>query len=250
MEPAKILIVEDGPIVQKYLKNTLEDFGFEVLGVAGSVAETKELLKVKEPDMVLLDIELEGPGDGIDMARELNEHYKLPFIFITSHDESDVVQRAKEVHPAAYLTKPFKDSDVLIAIEMALNNLSRDQGNDVEASENVFLDDCLFIRDKKLFVKVKYKDIIWLKADGGYTEIHTAGKRMIVRNVLKDVEEKLPSDKFVRIHRSYVIRLDAIAALNSQSVYLEDDTHIPISRNTQSWLMTKLNLLTSQDGNS
>lgn len=244
MIATKILVVEDEPAIGEYLQYMLTNMGYEVSAVVNNYREALEKTRKTNPDLLLVDITLEGEQDGIDLGTEIRASLDRPLIFLTSHADRDVLERAKQVKPDGYLTKPFKDQDVQIAIEMALNNFSGTPGKNPDNEGEIFLKDCIFIRSHKNFIKIRFSDIDWLKADKNYTEFHTKNQKHIVRNSLNEVEKYLPESQFVRVHRSYIVRLEAIKALDAQSVQL-DNTSIPISRKVYSWLVTNINLLSS-----
>lgn len=104
----KILIVEDELIIAQDMIDILEKMGYEVMENAMDAEETFEILSKDTPDLILLDINLSGGRDGIDIAKEINEKYKIPFIFTTSYTDGLTIERAKEVKPLNYLVKPFK----------------------------------------------------------------------------------------------------------------------------------------------
>jgi DNA-binding LytR/AlgR family response regulator len=239
----KILVVEDEPAIGEYIHYLLTRMGYQVPAVADSYHGALEKIKETDPDLLLIDISLGGDRDGVDLAMEIRKSLDRPFIFVTSYTDLETIERVKHVKPDGYLTKPFKDQDIHIAIEMALNNFSHAPQSTADRSE-IFLKDCIFIRSHKNFLKMPFPEIEWLKADKNYTEIHTKKQKHIVRNTLNEVEARLPQDQFVRVHRSYIVRLEAIKALDSQNIHLES-TVIPISRKIHGWLLDKLNLLSS-----
>lgn len=237
----KVLVVEDDQAIGDYIRFMLTNLGYEVPAVVSSYGEALEKIRETDPDILLVDISLSGEKNGIDLAAEVRRSLNRPMIFVTSHSDPETLEKVKQVKPDGYLTKPFKDNDIHIAIDIALNNFG-----DVPQNRNaeVFLKDCIFIRGHKNFVKVRFSEIEWLKADKNYTEIHSKTQKHIVRNTLNEVESRLPADQFVRVHRSYIVRLEAIKAIDSQDIHLESVT-IPVSRKVQHWLMSNLNLLSS-----
>ena len=108
----KIGIVEDELLIAEKIKMILVDIGYEVCEPVSSYNEAVEMFKIKKPDIVLLDINLGGEKDGIDIAAEINKHYHLPFIFLTANSDGATIERAKEVKPFAYLVKPFTKDEL------------------------------------------------------------------------------------------------------------------------------------------
>ena len=119
---ACILIIEDEFMISEDIAMRLSDFGYKVSGVAASALAAIEILEKGETDLALVDINIDGDMDGIELSKIINDRFKIPFIYLTSLANKTVVERAKETLPASYLLKPFNDRQVQIAIEMALVN--------------------------------------------------------------------------------------------------------------------------------
>jgi PAS domain S-box-containing protein len=119
-ESPKILIVEDEPIVALDEKKQVESFGYKVLDIVTTGEEAVVEIEKTLPDLVLMDINLEGKMDGIEVAEALKERFDIPVVFITAHSEVDTLQRAKITAPYAYLIKPYREKDLKVAIEIAL----------------------------------------------------------------------------------------------------------------------------------
>lgn len=117
---ASILIVEDEAIVALDLKLQLQDLGYRVVGVAASANDAVASVRQHRPDLVLMDVRLQGQGDGIDAAERINVEHPTPLIFLTSHSDADTVQRAARTGPYGYLTKPFQLKEIRAGIEVAL----------------------------------------------------------------------------------------------------------------------------------
>ncbi len=120
MPKTKALIVEDEVIIAEDIRQILISIGYEVVGIATKYSRAIEMLRTMEVDFVLIDIILGGAKSGIDLAADINEHHKIPFIFLTSHADAATVKRAKEVKPNAYLLKPFTRDDIFATLEIAL----------------------------------------------------------------------------------------------------------------------------------
>jgi len=116
----KILIVEDEGIVSLHIKKTLEDLGYVVSDIAGSGEDAIIKAMENRPDLVLMDIVLQGIVDGIDAAEKIRALFNIPVIYLTAHADESTLQRAKLTAPFGYIVKPFKERDLHIAIEFAL----------------------------------------------------------------------------------------------------------------------------------
>ncbi|MDZ4839210.1 MAG: response regulator [Bacteroidota bacterium] len=117
-----ILIVEDEQITAKELRMSLEKMGYTVCATATSYQEALTFANANRPDIALMDIHIDGNKDGIQTAKALKTHYDIPVIFLTSQNDLEIVQKAKESDPFGYLIKPFRKSDLQTTIEIALFN--------------------------------------------------------------------------------------------------------------------------------
>jgi PAS domain S-box-containing protein len=117
----RILVVEDQGIVATDIQRCLEDDGFEVTAIATSMAEAILEASRSRPDLVLMDVRIQGEADGIDAADHLHRHFGLPIVYLTAHDDGDTMARAKRTEPMAFLVKPFKPADLTRTVEIALN---------------------------------------------------------------------------------------------------------------------------------
>jgi len=240
----KILIVEDELIIAEDMRMMLETLGYQVVGVTGDSEEAKRLIVATSPDIAMLDITLGTQQLGLDLAKEIVENFKIPFIFCTSHSDKSTIGKATQLHPSGYLVKPFEQKDLFSAIELALANFSFNRSADPGMNESVedkdlIIKDSLFIKEGHLYVKVKIGDIQWLSPDGNYTTIHAGVKKHLVRMPLKDLHEQLPKDKFFRSHRSFVVNLDSIEAINNQNIYINSQ-QIPLGKSYRDELLSQV----------
>lgn len=128
MQDCRILIVEDEQVVAMDVELQLAELGYQVTGVAMTGDEALRLVERARPDLVLMDIQLHGAMDGIAVADQIREHWRIPVVFVTAYANHDLVARAKEVEPYGYLTKPFtsKELDASIAIALQQHQLIRE----------------------------------------------------------------------------------------------------------------------------
>jgi DNA-binding LytR/AlgR family response regulator len=235
-----ILIVEDEMLLAEDIKLRLERLGYRVVAYVPSVSLAMEKLKDhSEIDLALVDISLKGRLDGIDLAKVINSLYRIPFIFLTSHADKALVERAKEVRPYAYMLKPFNDREIAINVEMALANFAQQRSetgpglgrNSFGSDENQVLNinQSLFLKKDHHFQRVALKDITILEADNNYTTVYTRADRYIYSTVLKRMEEKLPGKSFLRVHRSYVVNIEAITGFEGNTLFV-GEKQVPVSK--------------------
>ncbi len=241
----KILIIEDELIIAEDMCNMLKDIGYEVVGNAMDANEALALLALTSPDLILLDINLGGKKDGIMLAAEINEKYQIPFIFTTSHTDAATVERAKAVRPVNYLVKPFRSEQLYTAIEMAIINLASkpdDAYKENQTEEGLIIKDALFIKDKYKYSKLLLSDILWIKADGNYLEIHLEDKKVLIRSSISSFLARLEGSNFFRTHKSYIVNLNYLTAFQPTSVTILK-TEIPLSRPNGDELIKRLNII-------
>jgi two-component system, cell cycle sensor histidine kinase and response regulator CckA len=119
MDSCRILVVEDEAVVAMDIQERLAKMGYEIAGHAANGAEALAMVDRRLPDLVLMDIRLKGAMDGIAVAEEMRRRYQLSVIFLTAFSEEETLDRAKRVEPTGYILKPFSDSELKTAIEMA-----------------------------------------------------------------------------------------------------------------------------------
>ncbi len=133
----RILIVEDEPIISDDIESTLLSNHYDIAGKAYSSTQALDMLLTRYPDLVLLDIAIKGDKDGIDIANIIREKYHIPFIFLTSYSDKETLDRAKPTMSYGYIVKPFKDRDLLTAIEMGMYRFSSENNTMPIIKENI-----------------------------------------------------------------------------------------------------------------
>lgn len=132
----KIFIVEDESIIALTIESTLQSLGFEVIGYVPSSEECMEFLQTQTPDLILMDIRLNGKVNGIDTAKKIKKKYNIPVIFLTAYSTPELIDKAKEANPYGYIVKPFRPRDLWTSIELALNK--HEYETKLVASENKY----------------------------------------------------------------------------------------------------------------
>lgn len=246
MGKIKILVVEDEIVIADDICDILSDLGYEALEPVINYTEALEAIETFTPDLAILDIQLAGSKDGIDLAWKIKEDYDLPYIFLTSNADPSTVERAKKVVPPAYLVKPFNKDDLYTSIELAIYNYSNAKKGgqstpSATSKDDIIIKDAFFVKTKNLFQKVKFADILFIRVEHVYTELHTTGKnKHVIRGSLTDLCEKLP-ENFFRTHRSYAVNLDHLDAINHSDVIIGDQK-IPIGKNYRAELLQRIDI--------
>jgi len=226
MTSLKILLVEDDIDLAYNLKELLENLNFTVVGIFDKSDLVLDYLKINKVDLLLADIMIKGDKDGIELARQVRLLYQMPIVFITAYSENEVLKRALEIEPDGYLLKPFNKENLKTTIALAFSSYNNRAG---KPSSKILDNKTIQIRDKGFKLLISVDDIVVAKADGLYTKIFTKTKSYVVRDILKDIESKLPEEQFLRVHKSYVVNKKYIKSFNGKFVIV-DDQFIPIRR--------------------
>jgi DNA-binding LytR/AlgR family response regulator len=244
MSKIKVGVVEDEFIIADSICAVLRQLGYDATEPAASYSEALDMIESEKPDMLLLDINLAGSKDGIQLAAEIKLRYDLPFIFLTANSDSATVERAKAVEPPAYLVKPFNKNELFTSIEICLSNFTRQkhkQVPEISDNSNFVVNDAIFIKDGYSFVKVFFKDICYLQSDHVYVKVITKDKEFLIRSSLQAYAENFDAQKFFRIGKSHVINVDHIQKMDGASVTI-DGKVLPMAKQFRDELLKRLRL--------
>ncbi len=244
----KVLIVEDEFSIALDIRQRLEEMEYDVVDWAQNYEEA--LVKIVEltPEVVLMDINLNQDKDGIDTAKQIHKSFDIPVVFVTAFSDKATFDRAMEAIPMGYVTKPFKDEDLQHNIELALQrhklfSIPKDTILTIEDNPSKpSTDDFVFLKSKSQYEKVFFNEIIFIEALDNYSNIYTAKKKYTINSYLRDFFAQLPTDKFARIHRSYVVSIDAIKAIEDNLLLLNNNTSIPVSKTYKKEFMDKFKM--------
>lgn len=234
MKKTSVLIVEDEVIIARDLAQTLTKLGYNVVGHCVKGEDSITMVEEKTPDIVLMDIMLKGEMTGIDAAKEIKKRFEVPIVYLTAYSDEDSIGRANTSGPSGYLVKPFKANDLRATIETALYRYNEEMKLRKENEmlyhlvNNKDSKDILFVKSSFQLVKVVMKDILYVEALKDYVTLHTIANKYIIRSTMKGIQEKLPTDTFVRVHRSFIVRIDKIISIGHTKVTLEYNKEVPV----------------------
>lgn len=251
MAKINVLVVEDESIVSKDIQHSLIKLGYNIVGAAATGEKAIELAHSENPDVILMDIMLKGEMNGIETAESIREELKVPIIFLTAYADESTLSKAKITEPFGYIIKPFKEIDLHTTIEMAIYKHGKEQEivkeRDllyaiVESKDsNVGF---IFVKSNSKLVKLKNEDIYFIEALKDYVVIHTRETRYTIHSTMKDIESKMGSEEFIRVHRSFIVRLDKIASIEYPNLVLEDDKKvIPIGGSYKDELSNRIKMI-------
>ncbi|MEO9571247.1 MAG: response regulator transcription factor [Polaribacter sp.] len=211
MNHIKVYILEDEIITQELLKQTLENLNFKVCGTATNAKKALEEIEFLKPDIVILDIRVDGKETGIWLGNQLN----VPFIYLTAFNDVNTIKQAIKTTPTNYLVKPFNNKDLFIAIELAVSKIKN-------ASQ-------IIIKEKDKNIKILESDILFAKKDDHYLTLYLKDSKKLIRSSIKGFLELVKSNSFIQVHRSFVINKNYVSAFNIKEIIIEDNC-IPISK--------------------
>lgn len=127
MSNKQFMIVEDDSLVAEYIQEQVQQWGYQISNIVSSGENALALLEGTTPDLVLMDIVLPGDLDGIDVAKVIQEKYRIPIIYLTAYSDREKITRASETLPYGYLVKPIDERELQIAIELTLHKAHTDK---------------------------------------------------------------------------------------------------------------------------
>ena len=251
MAQTNVLVVEDESIVSKDIQHSLKKLGYNVVGAAATGEQAVKLAVETQPDIILMDIMLKGEMNGIEAATQIRQETNIPVIFLTAYADESTLSKAKVTQPYGYIIKPFKEIDIHTSIEMALYKHKK-EAEVLKERDLLFslvenqggTNDLLFVKSNSRLVKLRISDIYYIEALKDYVVINTLSARYTVHSTMKDIEGKLPENEFARVHRSFIVRIDKIVAIEQPNLILENDKKIiPIGGSYKDELAKRLNLV-------
>jgi len=204
MKNIRTVLVDDVEVMRVTLKKVLAQFPhIEIVGEASTFDEARDVINSLQPDLVLLDIDLNGLTS-IDLIGELNCTPKI--IFITSHENFAV--KAFELNAVDYIIKPISAKRISTAIDKITKPNDELSGASSENDETFQSDQIILLNFDNKMNFIKIKDINFIEAYGNYTKVNMDdGKLSITYNSIKNWDSKLPEDIFIQIHRSTIVNL-------------------------------------------
>lgn len=242
-----VLIVEDEPNYADTLEMFVDELGYNITGIADEGQKALKLFRSNPPDIVLLDINIVGELSGIDLARLFQADRPTPIIFITSFDDKETFNKAKETGPSAYLIKPFDPDQLERSMELATARaFGQNQEEDVfEQEKNVVIaSEFFFVKERNKLVKLMIEDILWVSVEDKYCILHTTEKKFVIRLSLKELAEKLNPQQFVQTHRSYIANIKKVDDIDlSQFTISIGGDEIPLGKSYKDNLTYRLQML-------
>ncbi|WP_179021144.1 LytR/AlgR family response regulator transcription factor [Winogradskyella forsetii] len=226
MKSLNIFIVEDEPLIVSTIEVALRKQGFLAIGDAEDYTTALRDIELLKPDLTLIDIQLSGDKDGVDLATELDKK-NLPYLFLSSQTDPNTIERVKHTNPLGYIVKPFTETGLRTNIELAWHSYNE--------SKQHFLT----IKHEGRLHRLNQNSIQYLKAFDNYCYIVTKTETYLVPHTLKHISEQLQGHDFVKSHRSYIVNLKHILSVDKNSLSLSSE-RIPVSASQKSLVISRL----------
>ncbi len=215
----RILIVEDEALIAEEIQDRLVRAGFEPVGIADSTDKAIAAVELLRPNLVLMDIRLKGPRDGIEAAVHIRRHLRVPVVFLTAHSDQATLARAKEAEPFGYVLKPFQARELLVAIEIAAHMHQLEERARERTAENTSL-----AADLQAILGAFPDLYFWMEQDGTIRRFH-AGMQTYVppqEFLNRRMQDVLPGEAGRKI-------VDAVQKAMSTRTVTEADYSLPMS---------------------
>ncbi len=244
MPKIRILAFEDEELHADILRVTLDKLNYELIAILSNVKEGMNIVRASRPDIILMDIDLEGSGNGIELVSKINETENIPVIYITSHKDEAVFSKAKATLPESYITKPYDPFQLQSAIELCILKNYIGNAREDYNKEKINYDEAVFVKEGQSLIKISVKDIQLIEAYDKYCYVYAKEKKYLLAMTLKAVTKNLPTDTFVQVHRSYVVNFNTIEkALPSQNTLEVGGQIIPVSKTYRNLVFSRFKVL-------
>jgi DNA-binding LytR/AlgR family response regulator len=223
----RCIIVDDEPLAREGMERLVSDAGiFDLAATCANALEANKILSHQKIDLIFLDIQMPGMR-GTDFLKTLPVK---PLIIITTAYPNFALE-GFELNVFDYLVKPITTERFLHSVNRARDMLELKK--DGKISDEI---DFFFIKSSNNYEKVFFHDILFIEASQNYMTIHTEKGKILALITIKSLEEQLPSRKFLRVHKSYIIPLDKITALRGNELIIGAHK-IPVGKNYKDFIL-------------
>ncbi len=228
------ILVDDEPIAREILENYLEKIdNFKLVASCKNAMEAFNEINSKQVDLIFLDINMPEIS-GLSFAKSINKNIQI--IFTTAYREYAV--DGFDLQAVDYLLKPISFERFLQAINKYLDtNISINPKKIKELIQEK--NDFIFVRSDRKMVKINFDEILYVESLSDYIKIHTLDKMLVTRETITNIEAKLPSTLFLRIHRSFIVSVDKIESFTNEYIEVSKKA-IPISRSYKKSVLLRL----------
>jgi DNA-binding LytR/AlgR family response regulator len=241
-----ILVVEDEAIIADHIIVALRILGCKPWGPAMNLDEALGYVKRGPVDLALIDINLNGRHDGIELGHHLKNLGQIPHVFLTANTDPKTVQEAKKTVPMGFIVKPFQRSELYSNIEIAMSNwrlmqsISGPNTGDPNDSKSTGEPHVLYVKVNGERLRLFTDEIVMVSSSHVYVEIEMqGGEQHLVRLTMSQILEALPTSRFVRIHRGHIVNLSYVERFDGRYLKLHGHS-IPVSKGQKQQLLERL----------
>lgn len=231
------IIIDDDELIQNTLEALVTETEFlNLVKVCSTASEASEIIKQEEIDLIFLDVRLPGMN-GFEFLSGIEEN--RPQIIIITSDKG-IAADAYNFDVCDFILKPITRIRFLKAVAKAKR--ARNMNMPAADSDKNAINDALFVKVNSILKRVSLNDIVYIEAMADYLTVHTGTNKYVLKSTMKNMMDNLPARDFVRVHNSFIVRIDKISTIDEARVFINKKI-IPISRNKRKGLMKSLNLL-------
>lgn len=245
MSKISFLIVEDEALYSDQLQIQIEEMGYESVGIADNALDGMSLFHQKEPDLILMDINLADGSNGISLAEKIQAIRPTPIIFITSLSDDETFRQAAKTLPVAYLEKPVRERRLQRTIELVVSRLGMENGTDnKDWDRDILAKDRFFVKVRNRLEKVEVRNIDYVEVENRYCSLFADHRKYVVRMALQDLANKLPQNLFMQTHRSFMVNMEKVNSLDlGQGLLYVGEKGVPLGKTYKDQVMKRLNYL-------
>mgnify|MGYP005850249987 CR=1 FL=1 len=204
-----ILIVEDEVLIAKQIKRHIINQGYQCSGIAIDYNGAVDILNHQKVDMSLLDININGKRDGLDLAAHINTYFGIPFMFLTSYNDAETLDQLKQLKPMGYINKPINDTTLLTTIDLFFSSQKK------QLTKN------LSIKLGSKVYNLNLADLIYIETEHVYIKLHFVNYEKLIRSSLSNFLELIPKNTLIQINRSTAVNPNFIEEIGKSSVKLK-----------------------------
>ena len=237
----RCIAIDDEPPALKQICSYIEKTPFlELCGRCKNAFEAIEIINEQFPDLIFADINMPGIS-GIDLVKSLN--VRCMVIFTTAYSEYAI--DGFRVDATDYLLKPIGYSDFLRSAEKARKLYQLYSEKEVPVSND---SDSLFVRSEHKMIRIEFADIIYIESRSEYLYIRTeTGKPVMTLGSMISITDRLPSDKFMRVHRTYIVNLQKIKFIERKRIFMQANYIIPVGEKYRETFYQRLGISIGKD---
>gem|GEM_PF-476574 len=238
---AHVMVVEDDLVVRSTLETLLTDMGHKIAGFVDNAVDAMVVFSSKHPDIIIADISLNGPLNGIELIRKINEIRKVPVLFLTANNNEDVFNKAKDVQPFAFISKPIERKNLERSISLAIESTSLLAPQFKELSS---ADEAIYTRIGHRLKKINIHEIESIEVDGKYCSLQIGVKSVTCKITLKELLEVLPARNFVQVSRNHAVNLDKIEDMDMMNMTVKlSNSEVSISRSFKEHFFSRIQVI-------